>query len=505
MKKNTVTFNDIVDCLMLRERKYCLWFLVAIACCHCVSAQSPGNEDKPPTDQFSESETTTGIPQTFAHGDARFTVRHIIIEGNKKTRASIVLREIPFKTGDQYLLQDLVKKFETARRQLMNTALFHEVVVALKSFEGYDIDILVQVKERWYIFPIPYLKPVDRNINQWLFEQNAKLNRVDYGAKLLYNNATGRNDKLRAWVINGYTKQLSFSYDRLYFDKKMKWGVNIAFAIGKNREMNYNTINNKQVFLKDDSYVRNFVNTSFELTYRRAIKTRHRFGIGYTMEEISDTILTLNPAYFKSGRSRISFPELYYIMTYYDLDYIPYPTKGYAAEISVAKKGFTSTINLWQLSAKGSGNWHIGKKSFFTLGAYGMLKLPFKQPYFNQRLLGYNDVFLQGYEYYVIDGVAAGYLKTVFTRKLFNFNINVPATKRTVPHRIPFNIYGKIYGNAGYVHNPEPGNNFLSNKMLYSGGFGIDIITLYDFTLKLEWSFNQLGQNGLFLHRKSIF
>jgi hypothetical protein len=41
--------------------------------------------------------------------------------------------------------------------------------------------------------------------------------------------------------------------------------------------------------------------------------------------------------------------------------------------------------------------------------------------------------------------------------------------------------------------------------MLYSGGLGIDIITFYDVVIKLEWSFNQLGQNGLFLHRKTIF
>jgi hypothetical protein len=38
--------------------------------------------------------------------------------------------------------------------------------------------------------------------------------------------------------------------------------------------------------------------------------------------------------------------------------------------------------------------------------------------------------------------------------------------------------------------------------MLYSGGLGIDILTLYDFTLKLEWSFNQIGQNGLYLHNR---
>jgi hypothetical protein len=364
---------------------------------------------------------------------------------------------------------------------------------------------LVQVRERWYIFPVPYFKPVDRNLNQWLFEQKASFSRVNYGAKLLYNNATGRNDKLRAWLIYGYTRQISFSYDRLYIDKAMKWGLNMGFATGKNKEVNYNTINDKQAFLKQENYLRNFLSISAEVTYRRAIKTRHRFGISYTKEEVSDTVVKLNPIYFPSSKRRISFPDLYYRMSYYDLDYIPYPTKGYAVEVFVGKKGINKDINLWQLSANATGIWHTGKKFFFTLIGYGSVKLPFKQPYVTQRMLGYSDVFLQGYEYYVVDGVAAGYLKTAFTRKLFNFNIKVPGGKKREAQRIPFNFYGKVYGNAGYVHNPQQGDNFLSNKMLYSAGLGIDIITLYDFTLKVEWSFNQLGQNGLFLHRKSIF
>jgi outer membrane protein assembly factor BamA len=493
--------------LMLRERIYCLWLLLAFACCQDLFAQEPGSEQpasNPPVEEIPASIITSDTSD-FRPGPSLFRVRNIVIIGNKRTRPDIILREIPFKSGEHYPLQELVKKFEAARKQLMNTALFHEVIVALKSFEGYDIDINVEVKERWYIFPVPYFKPVDRNINQWIVEQKASLSRVNYGAKLLYNNATGRNDKFRFWWINGYTKQLSFSYDRLYIDKAMKWGMNVAFSIGKNREINYNTVQNKQVFLKDDSYVRNFLSTSLEITYRRAIKTRHRFGFNFTKEEISDSVLSLNPGYFSSSVKRITYPELYYIMSYYDVDYIPYPTKGYAAEFSLVKRGFEKDNGLWGLNAKGSAILPVTKKSFFTLSAFTGLKLPFRQPFYNKRLLGYSDVFLQGYEYYVIDGVAAGYLKTTFTRKLFNFSIKTPALKKFASQRIPFNIYAKVYGNAGYVHNPEPGTNFLSNQMLYSGGFGIDIITLYDFTLKLEWSFNQLGQNGLFFHRNSIF
>jgi len=482
------------------NRKYCLWLILALACYHYGYAQLPADTTFSPAPTDTVPGANSSQPVTTP-----FTVRNIVIEGNKKTKREIILREIPFKPGESYLLQDLVKKFEVARRQLMNTTLFHEVGVSLKSFDGYNIDVLVQVRERWYIFPVPYFKPVDRNLNQWIVEQKASINRVNYGAKLLYNNATGRNDKLRAWIIGGYTKQISLSYDRLYIDKRMKWGFNSGFAMGKNKEVNYNTINDKQAFLKEDRYLRNFVNVSAELTYRNAIKTRHRFGITYTNEIVSDTVLKLNPGYFPASQKRVSFPSVYYRMSYYDLDYIPYPTKGYAAEIYAGKKGFDKTINVWELSASGTGVWHTGKKTFFTLIGYGGIKLPFKQPYVTQHMLGYSDIFLQGYEYYIIDGVMAGYLKTSFTRKLFGFNINLRSNKKWGAQRIPFTFYGKIYGNAGYVYNPQPGDNSLSNKMLYSGGMGIDVLTLYDFVLKLEWSFNQLGENGLFLHRKSIF
>jgi hypothetical protein len=65
---------------------------------------------------------------------------------------------LPFRSGDSIYLPELVKRFEIARQQLMNTTLFVDVVVALKSFRGYEVDVQIEVKERWYIFPIPYVK-----------------------------------------------------------------------------------------------------------------------------------------------------------------------------------------------------------------------------------------------------------------------------------------------------------------------------------------------------------
>jgi hypothetical protein len=287
----------------------------------------------------------------------------------------------------------------------------------------------------------------------------------------------------------------------------MKWGMNTGLSMGKNREVNYNTIGDKQVFVKnDDDYLRNFIRAHAELTYRRAIRTRHSIGFAYTVEEVHDTIVRLNPAYFKSGRHRIHVPAVYYNLSYYDLDFIPYPTKGHAAQLSFSKSGTDGQTDLWQLHIKGLGAWPFSPRMFFTVAGYAGIKLPFRQSYFNRRFLGYNDTYLQGYEYNVIDGVAGGYVKASLHRKFFDFRIKVPPRRKgKEADFIPFRIYGKIYGNTGYVHNPEPGENSLSNKMLYTGGIGLDIVTFYDITFKVEWSFNQLGENGLFLHRKTLF
>lgn len=480
---------------MMKKRKYCGWLVVVLLSCSTIYAQNINEK------LLTDTDTVT------AANNHLFTVGNVNITGNTKTKDFIMLREIPFKKGDQYTLPVLIVKFEDARRQLMNTTLFHSVVVAADSFLGETVNVSVTVKERWYLFPAPYFKPVDRNLNQWIVQQKASLKRVEYGAKLYYYNATGRNDKLKFLFINGYTKQLSFSYDRLYIDKKLKWGMKTGFAAGKNREINYNTINDKQVFYKDnDNFVGSFLNTYAELTYRRAIRTRHSFGVGYTEREVGDTIIKINPDFLTTGKTRVKYPGIFYTMGYYDLDYNAYPTKGYAAELNFGKRGFNKSFNIWEFHLKGTGNWHLWPKMFLNVTTYGGIKFPFRQPYVNQRFLGFGDIFLQGYEYYVMDGAAGGFLKSSINRELINIKIRIPPVKKgKEAQHIPFRVYGKVFGNTGYVYNPKPGENRLLNRMLYSGGFGIDIITFYDIIFKLEWSFNQLGENGLFLHRKSIF
>ncbi len=436
-----------------------------------------------------------------------FLISSITVVGNKKTRSNIILREVPFTAGMSFSLSLLIDLFKQGEQQIMNTALFHSVRIYASKFEGNCLEITVEVVERWYLFPFPFFDLVDRNINQWLIDQKASLQRVTYGLKLLYNNTTGHNDKLRLWLINGYTRELSISYEKPYFDRKMRWGFRLVARTGKGREINYNTIEDKQVFLRTPDFIRSFASVGGELTYRKKLFARHNFGIFYFREKVEDTVLRANPDYFRVLGSSNQFPELYYQFTYAKMDYIPYPREGFGTRVRFSKLGITPSFNLWQLHWQVMKIWPIGLKNIVTLESYAGVKLPFKQPYVNRRFLGYEEIFMRGFEYNVVDGVAGGYLRSSFARELFRVNIPLPGfiRKRASLSTVPIKVFGKLYSNAGYVYSPEPGFNFLQNKFLHAAGFGFDILSLYDLTIRIEYSFNNFGQNGLFLHRTTSF
>lgn len=444
----------------------------------------------------------SGIPDSTRP----FVIREIIISGNKKTKPYIIQRELPFKTGDSVNLSELVARFERAKELLMNTTLFHEAIVYLKRFQGYKVDIGVDVKERWYLFPIPYIKPVDRNLSEWA-KQGYSFDRVNYGLKLNYNNFTGRNDKLKFWLLTGYTKQIQFQYELPYVDKALKYGVRVGFSYATNTEVNYATTNNEQMFYPHpDSPSVGIVgkqwSTNIDITYRPAIRTRNTLRIAYIKQRVDPAVINLNPKYFSQQSNTLSFPEISYKLEYQNVDYIPYPQKGLQGEVGLLKRGFDKDFSMWQFNAKGSKHGFLSSKTSYSLMGSGVLRVPFDQPFINQRLFGYGDFYLRGLEKYVIDGVAAVLLKNTIRRQILQFNIPTPFRSH---ENIPFKIFVKTYADAGYTYNKHPNNNTLGNKMLYTGGFGLDVLTFYDLSFKFEYSFNQMGQSGFFLHFKNDF
>ena len=157
-----------------------------------------------------------------------------------------------------------------------------------------------------------------------------------------------------------------------------------------------------------------------------------------------------------------------------------------------------------QLEAGLNKYFDMGKNWYSSIQLNGKIKLPFDQAYINQRGLGYGENYLRGLEYYVIDGVATALVKSTVKKKIIAFNIPFRLFPKLFT-KIPFTMYAKSYADFGFAYTKKSYSTNLNNRLLYSGGFGIDILTLYDINLRFEYSFNQLKENGLFLHNQSGF
>ena len=440
---------------------------------------------------------------------AKIKVEFIQIIGNKKTRSYILLREIQFKQGDSITFSNLSYQLKLARQQVYNTSLFNEVSIIPIITSPSQMTIVVTVKERWYLYPLPQFQPVDRNLNEWLVKQHGDLSRVNYGIKFVDYNLTGRRDALRIYLLNGYTKNLSFSYAQPFTNKALTNGFTVGAGYAQSREIAYKTsFNNRLEFLKTNNYIRNTTYVSAGYSIRKAIKVRQLFTITFTKTSVNDSVVTplYNPDYFKNSSTSKSFIDLTYTYQYTDVNNVIYPLKGITALLTISKRGigFTGGVNMFSLEGSYNIYHNLSRNWFGSLQFSGKIKLPFNQPYFNQKAIGYGENYLRGLEYYVVDGVAYGLIKSTIKKKLFSFSIPFPIHS-TYLSAIPFTIYAKTFADLAYAYNKPTYKTALNNQLLYTGGIGIDIVTFYDIHFKVEYSFNQLGKNGLFLHPQGGF
>ncbi len=437
-------------------------------------------------------------------------ISDVMITGNGKTRPPIIFREVPFQKGDTLLVEELPDKLKLARDLLMNTTLFVDVKVyvstSIREAGRRKAIIAIDVKERWYLFPLPYFKLIDRNFNQWWVDQKRSLDRVNYGAKFIQNNFTGRNDNLDIWLITGYNHQISFRYQLPFIDKKLTKGISIGVQYATQKELNIATEDNKQVFVRKDNVIRENFRVEATYSYRPDVRQRHYFRVSYNREHIDDTVLLLNPNYFPTLRTTARFIDFNYQFKYYNVDYIPYPTKGWMLEANVYSRLIQKNLDLWQASARAVYAIPFQpERRFLHLEAIAVWKTPANNAFIYQRLLCYNYMQMRGLEYNVIDGRAGGILKTTFHQQLFSVILHNPASKKT-HDRIPVRVFLKAFADIGYAHNPfSLPSNTLNNTFLRSWGFGVDIVSIYDFVFKIQFSMNQLGTDGVYLHSRNDF
>ncbi|MES2847764.1 MAG: POTRA domain-containing protein [Bacteroidota bacterium] len=438
---------------------------------------------------------------------AKIIIHNISISGNKKTKEYNIRREIQLKPGDSVSVASFSDELQKLQQQVYNTNLFLEVKPELTEIAPNTVDINLALKERWYIFPIPKFQLIDRNINEWIQKYDADLDRVVYGVKFTHYNLTGHRDLLRLTLLNGFTRNISFTYFKPVSEKKLNNGFSVTGGIVQNREFIYkiDTVN-KPVLFNNGNFSRENYFIGVGYNFRKNIMGTHYFNVVFNHVSVVDSLVypKYNPNYFKDDVTHKNYVDFSYTYRYINTNNAMYPLRGTVGSVRLLKRGFGFSGGINMFSIEGSYNkyWALNNTWYASTELSAKTTLPFNQPYINQRSLGYSDVNLRGLELYVVDGVAFGLVRNTLKKKLFTINIKTPFRSDKY-HVIPFTVFAKTYGDLGVVYNKDAFKTSLNNKLLYTGGFGIDILSIYDVNLRIEYSFNQLGKNGLFLQAQS--
>ncbi|MEZ5041276.1 MAG: BamA/TamA family outer membrane protein [Saprospiraceae bacterium] len=437
-------------------------------------------------------------------------VDSISLTGNQRTRSEVVFRELKFKKGDSIAITTLEETLEESEQLVMNTGLFNQAHISFKNWEGATnkVHIQVDVAETWFIYPVPVLELVDRNFNVWWKEQNRSLDRLNIGIEFTHLNFTGRRDRLQLTAKYGYTRSYSIKYSLPFFNRHQTLGLDAEVSFARNRELNYLTEGNKQAFYKstENDFLYQRFRTETSLIYRPGYHLFHSLRLRFEQNAVDEIVaLELNPDFYLKGEKLQRSFTLEYSFAYDRRDVRAYPLSGmlFSADVTKTGLGIFGVRNGLTLQANYdlyfplSRRWSAGARMAGKLSLIRSL-----QPYNDYRAIGFGKNNLYGYELYIIDGLDMALAKPFIRYQLFervwNFGKIMPLKAF---RSMPLKAFLSINNGLGYANNPFTSqDNSFSNRMLWGGGVGLDIVLFYDKVIQIQYSFNHLFEKGLFLH-----
>jgi outer membrane protein assembly factor BamA len=448
--------------------------------------------------------------QMFINGQKIWIIKEIDFTGNIRTKTESILRELDIKPGDTIAHHMLNVVLGRNKNRLFNTGLFYHVNASLlPDNENSELAIIWfdfrEYSKYAYGFSVDF---ADRNINIWLQQKQFLLDRLDFTFTGSMNNFDGKNQRIRAKAQFGYTELIGYFHHIPFINREKTLGLSIDVMATRNRELNYDTQQDKQVFRVDPGqflFWRQSLGIS--LHYRGEHSWRHIIELRYHHMRIGDLVKDSLNSLFFNGLQRQVFEEFQYHLIHENRDRIIYPLQGSFFEAFLQKRGVFLNKDVDQLFIGAEQHTFFTFKNNWSYHGIAKLRLALQRHfpgYFQHRAMGDRLNTIRGYELFVFEGLDYGYIKQSLRRRIFNGNIRwlawVPGSRF---QKVALEIYSTLNADLGGVNNPfSSEDNIFTNKFLFGGGFGIDFVVMGDMFFRLESSTNQFGLTGIYLHTR---
>ncbi len=436
-----------------------------------------------------------------------FIIRDIVTVGNEKTDNKLILREMTVQRGDTLWFSELADVLKTNRNNLLNMRLFSAVSLNIKRVQsqGALCDLVVQLRELWYLIPVPVFELADRNFSDWWIDQGRSLDRVNYGLRLYHNNLTGSADRLKLAAQSGYTRKYELVYSHPYINRTNTLGLRLGLLYASQKEVAYTTQKNKRVFgrIEQQTLLTRWV-ARLSLYHRNRWYATHRIQLDYDYHRIHpDLSDRLNASFFLSESTIQAYPSLSYRFDWDRRDRVRYALEGTKFSIRLRARGLglssaINTLSTWvqyehykKLAPQWSTAFQVHARKEW---------LGHQPPYYQNTALGYGDLFVRGYALYVMDGQSFLLSKSSLRYRLYKhivpLNDKMPVRQLK---KMPVELYVDVHLDGGYVQDRYyDENNPLVNSLQYGYGLGIDIVLYNHYLLEFDLSRNKLGEIGVF-------
>jgi len=445
----------------------------------------------------------------------QFVISDISINGNKKTKDRVIHRELDIRVGDTIPMEVLSQQILENEKRILSTGLFTSVKLNIKDWdeETQQARVEIDLVENWFIYPSPIFELADRNFNKWWNRQD-RWERLNYGMRLTHINLTGQRDKLKFVFQRGFTDKYELDYNYPYLNEQQTLGIRFNVFYSENNNIGYKTQADTTSFYKDDIDERVLLSRfrlNTRLQFRPSLFQYHNFNIEFHRNWIDDFVAReLNPDYFLDGKNMIRFFRLNYEYRYDKRVHFLYPEGGYQFGINLDKQGlgvFDET-NIFSAFVFGE---HFHKFSNRLIVANRVkAKRNFtrdKVAFANNTGLGYRQDYVSGYELYVMDGTDYVLTQTSARFNIVDKLINLGNTMPLEAFRpLSLRVFLTFNFDTGYVNEPTYiVTNTLVNRWNIGYGPGLDIILYNNWLFQFEYSFNQLGEKGVYIHNSISF
>ena len=391
----------------------------------------------------------------------------IIVGGNEKTQAYVILDEMTLRRGSPVTAAAM----EYDRERIYSLGLFTHVDIMYDSLGGIRF-LYVEVRERWYIIPIPIFGFRDGDPHK-----------IFFGAGLLHYNFRGRNQTLYGSLVFGYDPSVEFSFTDPQIDREhnLYAGISTSYSRVKNRSV-------VQSALTGDFYERHFdVNTS--LGKRLSLYASAGINVGFHDADVTSYLpgRTVSP----TGTDRYLYGSVSY---FYDSRNLKeYATSGTMLSLYVSRSGFgESAVGYTRFGADAreylpfAPGFSLATRLFGSVVAGGIVPT-YAHTYFGtgERIRGYYRVVMEGED--IAGGTAEIRYSLLDPRTFFFSAVSIPSEFSVWRFGISLVLFTDT-GTTWYR-----GDRLQFSSLATGYGAGVHFLLPYSVILRTEYAWNLYG------------